>query len=138
MKVIKIGELKSLMPYVTEIKFSVSGVMFKGVYQNPVLAENTPFCLVKTLSELDPKEYGQLMDVELPNGHKVYEVFAKIRKYMDGRLHYWQLEPNKKLEWLACHEIHFACKYYGGTCNYCHKRHEIIENPFRCGFFDKK
>ena len=138
MKVIKIGDLKSLMPYVTEIKFSVGGVMFKGIYKNPALAEDTPFCVTKTLSVLDPKEYERLMDLKLPNGHKVYEVFAKIRKYMNGAEKYHQLPMSERKNWLDCHETHFACKNYGGTCNYCHKRHEIIKNPCRCGFFEKK
>lgn len=138
MKVIKIGELNNLMQHVTEIKFSAGGVMFKGVYYNPALAENTPFCIVKTLTELDTKEYSQLMDVKLPNGHKVHEVFALIRKYMNGEGKFYKLPPDKKSEWLACHETHFACKHYGGTCNYCHKRHEIITNLERCGFFEDK
>ena len=138
MKVIKIGELNSLMQYVTEIKFSVGGVMFRGVYYNAALAENTPFCIVKTLSELDPKEYSQLMDVKLPNGHKVHEVFAKIKKYMNGGKNFNYLPDDKKMEWINCHEKHFACKYYGGTSNYCHKLHEIITNPCRCGFFEDK
>lgn len=138
MKTIKIGDLKDLMPYINEIKFSFDGVMFRGVYYNPALAENTPFCVRKTLSVLDPKEYEQLMDIELPNGHKVYEVFAKIREYTNGGTRVLNLPSEERMKWLNCHEVHFACKHYGGTCNYCHKRHEIIKNPCRCGFFEEK
>jgi hypothetical protein len=138
MKVIKIGDLKGLMQHVTEIKFSNKAVMFKGVYYNAALAENTPFCLLRTLSELDPKEYTQLMELTLPNGHKVYEVFAKIKEHMSGAKGFIDMPAEKKLQWIACHENHIACKHYGGTSNYCHKLHEIIKTPCRCGFFDKK
>lgn len=138
MKVIKIGELKDLMQYTNEIKFSENAVMFKGVYFNEALAENTPFGLVRILSELDPKEYTQLMDLTLPNGHKVFEVFAKIREYMNGAKGFINLSPNEKLNWMTTHEMHVKCKHYGGTSNYCHKLHEIIKTPCLCGFFEKK
>ena len=138
MKVIKIGELKELMPYVTEIKFSNKAVMFRGVYFNEALAENTPFCLLRTLSELDPKEYTQLMNLTLPNGHQVSEVFAKIREHRKGDKMFWELSADEKLQHIAVNENHVKCRNYGGTSNYCHKLHEIIKTPCRCGFFDKK
>lgn len=138
MKVVRIGELKELMPYVTEIKFSNKAVMFKGVFFNEALAENTPFCLLRTLSELNPKEYTQLMNLTLPNGHQVSEVFAKIREYMNGVKGFIDMPTEKKLQWMACHENHVKCRNYGGSSNYCHKLHEIIKTPCICGFFDKK
>ena len=92
MKVIKIGDLKNLMPYVTEIKFSVGGVMFKGIYKNPALAEDTPFCVTKTLSVLDPKEYERLMDLKLPNGHIVTATISgKLR------MNYIKILPGDKV-----------------------------------------
>lgn len=137
MKVIKIGDLNGLMEYVKEIKFSYGGVMFRGVYHNKALNEDTPFRIVKVIKELDPKEYSQLMDVKLPNGHKVYEVFALLKK--SGRItgDFWQLPSDLKLKEIAVYENHKNCKNYGGTCNYCHKRHEIIKNPCACGFFNE-
>lgn len=138
MKVIKIGELKDLMQYTNEIKFSENAVMFKGVYFNEALAENTPFCLLRTLSELDPKEYTQLMNLTLPNGHQVSEVFAKIRKPKRGAFGKPDFPREEALRRTVINESHCKCKHYGGNSRYCHKLHTIIENPCHCGFFDKK
>lgn len=138
MKVIKIGELKDLMQYTNEIKFSENAVMFKGVYFNEALAENTPFGLVRILSELDPKEYTQLMDLTLPNGHKVFEVFAKIRKPKRGEFGKPDFPAKEIMRRTLINEVHCKCKHYGGNSRYCHKLHTIIESICTCGFFEKK